>query len=60
MNYRIVEVERVNGSITYVLEKEMDDGEWKSVWANEDLDAIREAKKKYETRAPLKRRVLEE
>ena len=59
MKYRIVELEREDTSIIYVLEREEGNGEWFSVWRNEDLDEVRAAKKKREGRDVVKRRVIE-
>jgi len=50
MNYRIVELERADGTVTYILEQEDPTNQfgWSSVWRNEDLDEVRKAKAKRE------------
>lgn len=50
--FRIVELQLSSGGVTYVLEQEDPASEfgWTSVWRNEDLDLIREAKAKREKR----------
>lgn len=61
--FRIVELQLSSGGVTYVLEEEDASSEfgWRSVWRNEDLELIREAKAKSEGRggAVTARKVVE-
>jgi hypothetical protein len=61
--FRIVELQLTSGAVTYVLEQEDPASEfgWTSVWRNEDLELIREAKAKREGRggAVTSRKVIE-
>lgn len=61
--FQIVELQLTNGGVTYVLEEEDASSEfgWRSVWRNEDLELIREAKAKREGRggAVTGRRVID-
>ena len=59
-NYRILEKEFANGDIIYVLEQyNSQKDEWASVFANRNLEIIREAKNKRKNSILVKERVLE-
>lgn len=59
MKHQIVEEQYVDGTSRYVLEVFDDESKaWKSVYAHRDLEVIKEAKEKRETRQLITRKIV--
>lgn len=60
VNYRLVENEYQNGIVKYVVEKQVNNSEWESVYQSVDIEASRAVLKERLAKVlPMKSRVLE-
>lgn len=60
INYRLVENEYQNGIVKYVVEKQVNNGDWESIYQSVDIEASRSVlKERLAKVAPIKSRVLE-